>query len=417
MRVLFLVTAYPRAPGDLITPWLVQTIHQLRERGVEVEVLAPAYRGSPSGVVEGVMVHRFRYAPAAFETLTHDQTTPDRIRERPLYAALVPGYVASATAAASRLARTGRFSVLHVFWPLPHGLIGLGAKRVSGVPLVCTFFGVELTWLRSDLPLLAPVLRSIVRGSDAVTAISTYTAAQLRAAAPAARPRIVPFGAAVSPPRAAPDVVDGVSSRDGPFEVLFVGRLVERKGVAILIDAIARLSDRANVRLRVVGEGPLRRDLENRAVRGGVADRVVFQGAVTDRELQHRFTHCDVFVLPAVVDGKGDTEGLGVVLIEALSYGKPVIASDVGGITDIIRHGETGLLVAAGDADALAASILRMKDDTELAARLAASGRKHVEDVFSWTAIIDSLIQLYKTLVSPRESEARQQLAGTHAQQ
>ena len=90
MKVLYLVTAYPRDASDVITPWMVETIRQLRLRGVVVEVLAPAYRGMPDQVLEGVPVHRFRYAPRAWETLTHDQTAPDRIRERPRFLALVP---------------------------------------------------------------------------------------------------------------------------------------------------------------------------------------------------------------------------------------------------------------------------------------------------------------------------------------
>ncbi|HEX6912337.1 MAG TPA: glycosyltransferase, partial [Longimicrobium sp.] len=132
MKVLYLVSAYARDPQDVITPWLVETIRRLRARGVEVEVLAPAYRGLKSQVVDGVRVHRFRYAPKFAETLTHDQTAPDRIREKPWFMGLVPGYVASGSAAAARLARGGGFAAVHAFWPLPHGVMGLAAKRASG---------------------------------------------------------------------------------------------------------------------------------------------------------------------------------------------------------------------------------------------------------------------------------------------
>ena len=82
MRILYIVTAFPRWPGDVITPWLTETIARLSDRGVEVEVLAPSYRGSGDSHDQGIPVHRFRYAPARLETLTHDQTAPDRIRER-----------------------------------------------------------------------------------------------------------------------------------------------------------------------------------------------------------------------------------------------------------------------------------------------------------------------------------------------
>jgi glycosyltransferase involved in cell wall biosynthesis len=124
-----------------------------------------------------------------------------------------------------------------------------------------------------------------------------------------------------------------------------VGRLVERKGVHLLLDALASLPPVAPVVLRVVGDGPDRARLEARAQRLGLGARAVFHGFVSKDELQARLAACDAFVLPAVVDAKGDTEGLGVVLIEAMSYARPAIASAAGGIVDIVRDGRNGFLV------------------------------------------------------------------------
>src|SRR5690606_9478387 len=109
VKVLYVVSAYNRHPGDVITPWLVETIHRLRVAGVEVEVLAPAYRGLGSQVLDGVRVHRFRYAPRRWEDLTHDETAPDRVRHRPWYLGLVPGYTLAGMYAAQRLVQRDRF--------------------------------------------------------------------------------------------------------------------------------------------------------------------------------------------------------------------------------------------------------------------------------------------------------------------
>lgn len=393
MKALYLVSAYPRDGSDVITPWMVETIHRLRSRGVEVEVLAPAYRGLGGQMVEGVRVHRFRYAPRSWETLTHDQTAPDRIRGRPAFLWLVPGYVASGSLAAARLARSGRFDLLHAFWPLPHGLLGLAAKRASGVPLVSTFFGVELTWMERDLPFLAPVLRGIVRGSDAVTAISTYTADRLRQQVPSADPVIIPFGATVEPDALSPPPPRAPS---GPFELLFVGRLVERKGVHLLLEALTRLPEGRPVALQVVGDGPERTRLEARVRELGLGGSVVFHGFVPRAELERRVAGCDALVLPAVMDAKGDTEGLGVVLLEAMAYGKPVIASAAGGIVDIVRDGRNGFLVPPGDADALARAIRRLTADPELATSMGAAGREDVRTGFSWEVIVERLAEVYR---------------------
>jgi glycosyltransferase involved in cell wall biosynthesis len=402
VKVLYLVTAYARDPQDVITPWLVETIRRLRARGVEVEVLAPAYRGLASQTVAGVRVHRFRYAPRAWETLTHDQTAPDRIRERPWFLGLVPGYVAGGSAAAAKVAREGGFEVLHAFWPIPQGVLGLWASRRTRLPLVSTFFGVELTWMERQFPFLAPLLRRIVRGSAAVTAISTYTADRLRAQVPGVDPAIIPFGAAVDAPAEPPPYTyDGTR----PFELLFVGRLVERKGVHLLLDALASLPPDRRVVLHVVGDGPDRERLENQARRLELGDRAVFHGFVSKEELQRRLETCDAFVLPAVIDAKGDTEGLGVVLIEAMSYARPVIASAAGGIVDIVKDGRNGLLVPPGDAAALANAIGGMMDDPARARTFGLNGREDVAANFSWDVIADRLAEIYRRVARSRSGE------------
>lgn len=359
---------------------------------MEVEVLAPAYRGSSDQEVAGVKVHRFRYAPAALETLTHDQTAPDRVRERPWYLSLVPGYVWAGSRAAARLAGTGEFDLVHAFWPIPHGLMGLAAKRRGGIPLVSTFFGVELSWVESQLGLLRPVVRRIIDGSDAVTVISSHTARAVRRISPGAELETIPFGVTLPSSGPAPPRLRVPGS---PMRLLFAGRLVERKGVDVLLQALALLDPSLPITLSVVGDGPIRPRLEEEAVRLGLDQRVHFAGFVSSDELGRHFEECDALLLPAKIDEKGDTEGLGVVLIEALSLRRPVIASRAGGILDIVEDGRTGLLVPPGDAQALAEAILRYFTDPDLAGAHAGAGQAHVQTAFSWDSIIDRLIGLY----------------------
>ncbi|HUF12206.1 MAG TPA: glycosyltransferase [Longimicrobiales bacterium] len=396
MRILYIVSAYSRSGDDVITPWLSETIRRLRGRGVDVEVLAPSYRGLADQVIDGVPVHRFRYAPSFWEDLTHDQTAPDRVREKPLYLGLVPGYVAAGSLAAARLARSGRFDAVHVHWPIPHGILGLAAKRAGRIPLVSTFHGVELTWVNRDMRVLRPLLRRMIALSDAVTANSSYTARLVQSFydRPVAR---IPFGATIGDP-VQPE--RSVASPDPAraFRLLFVGRLVERKGVGYLLDALSRARTKRPVTLDVVGGGPLEAELDERALQAGLGDRVRFHGFVPKERLASFYAAADAFVLPAVSDAKGDVEGLGVVLIEASGFGLPLIASDAGGIPDVVRDQETGLLVPPGDADALARAIARLADSPELAARLGRAGAAFVAERFSWNRIIDDLQRLYARL-------------------
>jgi glycosyltransferase involved in cell wall biosynthesis len=277
----------------------------------------------------------------------------------------------------------------------------MAGGRLSGVPLVSTFFGVELTWLRRQFPFLAPVARRIIRGSDAVTVISTHTAREVRRLVPDARVRTIPFGAAISPlPR--PDLRVPTPERPSPpapFNLLFIGRLVERKGVTFLLRAVAAIQEQGgDVRLRVVGDGPLREPLWREVGALGIADAVEFMGFIPSSALTGAIAECDVLVLPAVQDSKGDVEGLGVVLIEAMMHDRPVIASDSGGISDIVIDGESGLLVPPGDVGALVSAIERLRDDPQLRNALATRGRAHAEERFSWDRIVDDLQTLYGEL-------------------
>jgi glycosyltransferase involved in cell wall biosynthesis len=397
-RILYIVSAFPRFDGDIITPWLGETILRLRDVDVDVSVLAPAYHGGADQTIDGIAVHRFRYAPASLEMLSHDHPIPWQIKQNCARLALIPGYLLSCTVAATRLAMSGQFDVVHAFWPLPHAFPAMIARRITGVPLVSTFFGSELHWLAAGHVTGRLAARAIVRESDAVTAISEFTAGELRAVAPAARPEIIPFGGAtdISGARSLPPF-SGDAAR-----FLFVGRLVARKGVDVLIRALHTLP--APAQLVVIGDGAERQRLEMLVRELGCGERVTFKGQVPRDELERAYAECDALVLPALPDRVAGTEGLGVVLVEALQLGLPVIASNTGGIPDIVRHDVTGLLVPPGEVSALAAAMRRFMDDPPLAHRLAAQGTRHVRETFGWSRIVRNLRDLYDGVCARRSA-------------
>jgi glycosyltransferase involved in cell wall biosynthesis len=385
------VTAFPRSPDDVITPWLVELLQRLRAAGHEVEVFTSAYKGAGDQVVDGIPVHRFRYFFRRWENLTHEETAPDRMRRSLLYRVLPLCFVAAGMVAIWRHCRRHRYDVIHVHWPMPLALLGWAAQRARRAPLVSTFYGVELRWVKGSLRALKWLVRWAARRSDRVVAISTYTAAELRELADVPI-EVIPY--TTSLPRPAPAVS---ASLDVPPKVLFVGRLVERKGVTHLIEAVSRLRDRS-VRLVIVGDGPERPKLEDAARRLGIPDRVEFRGKVPASELQAAYARARAFVLPAVLDARGDTEGLGVVLLEAMNHAAPVIASRVGGIPDIVEDGVSGLLVPPGDVAALAAGLQRVLDSPDLARRLGEAGRRRLHERFSWEAITARWEAVYRSL-------------------
>jgi glycosyltransferase involved in cell wall biosynthesis len=327
----------------------------------------------------------------------------DRIAGSALMALLVPSYVAAGSAAAVRIVREGQFDVVHAFWPIPHGLLGLAARRASNAALVSTFFSSELNWEGVSRRLFGPILRRIVAGSDCVTVISTFTGERLKELVPGANSVVIPFGAAaVAKQRDARDPPTRSRSAADPFNLLFVGRLVRRKGVDVLLNAAATLRGDSRLHIHIVGDGPERVALVDESRRLGLDSVVTFEGAVSTDELRNFFENCDALVLPAIVTQSGETEGLGVVLLEAMSYGKPVIASAAGGITDIVTDGHTGLLVPPGDSAALARAMLVAMNDPDRMRDLSLTAATHARREFGWDTIVSRLIDTYRSAVHDR---------------
>lgn len=402
MKVVHVVTAFPRWREDPITPWLVELVRRQRAEGLDATVLAPAYRGGPEVEPGDIPVRRFRYAPAPWERLTHEETVPDRLRRERRYAALLPGYVAAGILAGVRAGRRHP-DVFHVHWPFPHALFGAAGRWASGehTGLVCSFYSVELSWVRTRLPLLTPFLRWSVRTADEVTAISSATARAVHEVSP--RPvHIVPYAAALED--AGRPVGRPALEGSGPLRLLFVGRLVERKGVSDLIRALAITRRTREAELTIVGEGEWESELRREAAACQVAEHVLFTGRVSATELAAQYEHADIFVLPAVVDAKGDTEGLGVVLLEALRFERPVVGSALGGIPDIIQPGCTGWLTPARDPEALARTLLAIADRPEWARDTARRGRRIVRERFSWRRVTGDTLGCYERATAARRA-------------
>jgi glycosyltransferase involved in cell wall biosynthesis len=177
-----------------------------------------------------------------------------------------------------------------------------------------------------------------------------------------------------------------------PLTVLAVGRLVPKKGFDVLVDAAAML--RRPLRLRVVGDGPERGELAARIAASGLADRVTLVGPLTHDELPAAYAAAHVVAVPSVRDASGDRDGLPNVVLEALASGRAVVASDVAAIATAVRHEVTGLLVAPGDAAALAAAVNRLAADSALRRRLAGGGRALVERSFALDACTHRLARV-----------------------
>jgi colanic acid/amylovoran biosynthesis glycosyltransferase len=181
--------------------------------------------------------------------------------------------------------------------------------------------------------------------------------------------------------------------------VLFVGRLVEKKGCGSLIDAMAEVQRRhPAAELVVIGDGPLRLDYEKRAAARSV--RCQFLGTQSTSVVREWMARAAVFCVPSVIAASGDAEGFGIVFIEAQAMGLPVVSTLSGGIPEAVKHGETGLLVKERNPRALAEAILQLLQDEELWQRYSLAGRKHVVDRFNLARQTERLEDVFTQLLA-----------------
>jgi glycosyltransferase involved in cell wall biosynthesis len=166
-----------------------------------------------------------------------------------------------------------------------------------------------------------------------------------------------------------------------PVRLLAVGRLVEKKGFAVLIKAAAELT--FDFRLRIIGEGPLHDRLASLITATGTQDRITLCGARTHAELPGEYANAHAVVVPCVIDSTGDRDGLPNVILEAMASGRAVIASDVSAISSAVISEETGILVPPGDTSVLASALARVAREVELRAVIAERARHRVERAFN----------------------------------
>ena len=410
MKVLVIGSVYPRFHEDAEVPWLRTSVAHLKKAGLGIQVLAPAYKGLKSHEIDGVKVNRFRYAPASWEILTHEEGAPSKMASKPWLQLLAIPYIISGFFRCIGICRKFKPDVIHAHWPFPHAYIALGAAKLFRIPLVLNFHGAELLLIRKK-KWVKPLLKFAIGQAQAVFANSSFTAGKIKALRNvdvewSPYGTTLESGATATGDTTAPAITP--HPVDGKFKILFVGRHIERKGICYLIEAAKHLP-RDQFEIRIVGVGDLTDKLKAQAAeaRGNNEPafepaEIIFTGKLSPEALANEYRTANVFTLPAIVDSKGDTEGLGVVLIEAMELGLPVVASNVGGIPDVVVDGVSGILVPEKDPEALAGAYRRLAAEPELVKQLLAGAQKRIAECFSWDKIVERQIDSYKKIIRKR---------------
>jgi glycosyltransferase involved in cell wall biosynthesis len=399
-RLLILTSGFPRWPGDSTTPFVAQFASIMARRHRSVLVSAPHFRGArlEETYGDGVQVRRFRYfLPSGAQDIAYGGNAVRRVSRTPLYAVKLVCFMLSALV--SVLVR--RADIVNAHWLIPQGFVAVVAKALTGTRVVVTVHGGDVFSLNGRL--MRRVKRFVLERADAVVVNSTATRQACTELYAGRDYDVIPMGIDTdrfTPGDRSPELVRRHALGD-LFTVLFVGRLTADKGVLDLLRALEGLKAAgAEFRALVIGDGDQAPELQKYVVESDLQGEVHLPGWVDSADLPAYYRTADVFVGPSVVGETGWQEALGLVFVEALATGIPVIATDTGGIGDVVEHGVTGFLVEQCSPEQILERLQQLRRDPELRSELGRKGRALVEERYSWPAVGDRYEAVFASLDS-----------------
>jgi glycosyltransferase involved in cell wall biosynthesis len=298
-----------------------------------------------------------------------------------------PLYALGARRALRRQLRRRRFDLVHAHWIVPNGVVAAAAG--GRVPLAIGLHGSDV--FLAEKGGVRAFARWALSRSRLLTGCSPELVDRVRALGfPAERSRVIPYGVDTHAFSPAPDRRAIWRQRLGIPEaaplLLGVGRMATKKGFQVLVEILpALLAEIPELRVVLAGGGDLLEPFREKTRTW--SDRVFFPGSVLRDTLPDLYRAADVFVLPAVHDGKGNVDGLPNVILEAMASGLPVVASGISGIPLAVVDGETGLLVPEGDPGALLGALRWLFADPAAARAMGERGRRKAEAELTWDAV------------------------------
>jgi glycosyltransferase involved in cell wall biosynthesis len=293
-----------------------------------------------------------------------------------------------------RMLRKHHIDVVNIHFAGPAFVCFAFCRWLLPIKLVISVHGTDVAPFSEGEDRSSPALRTLLKAADLIVGPSWAFLRKCNEllTSLSARQIVIHNGIdlrELDPPAAAPE-----SRGEERDFILSVASHDEWKGLDILIRAMALLKEQGQTRrLVLAGDGPLRSKLEELTAALGLGKQIEFIGFQSRSSVARLLNDCTLFVLPSRY------ESFGIAIVEALACGKPVVATAVDGIPEIIEHDRNGILVEPGDAPALAAAIQRVLGDAELRERLGRSGRLRVEDRFQWQLMGERYTHAYAELV------------------
>lgn len=394
-RLLVLTSTFPRFTGDT-TPAFVYELSRRLTKFFCVYVLAPHDYGAKHHEEQsGVHICRFQYMwPASWQRLCYGGgIMPRLIQNKTLILQIIP-FLCSELIATIRMIKKERIQLIHAHWLFPQGLLAAIIRRIYNIPYVVTVHGGDMQILRFTV--LLPVLQFIINNAHAVTVVNNDMKTKLiRHLGTKPDIRVIPMGVdtRIFHPGAFDPTLKKTYGILDPF-LLFVGSLVEKKGVNYILLAMPKILARhPSTKLMLIGDGEDSRTLHALANTLGIEKNVLFLRAIPNNKLPSYYATADLFISPSIITDSGDQEGLPVTYLEAIASGLFVITTDLPGNKDVITTDVNGAFVRQKNSSYLAQVVNRYIGSREACNKKRI--RNSIQKTFSW----DNICQKYITLI------------------
>ncbi len=364
-KLLVTASTFPRWEGDTEPRFVLDLAAHMTDQ-FQVTVLVPAAPGAKNReILDGVEVIRYHYFPIhKWETLCYPGAIVPRIKEKKIRVLLVPFLFFSLYLHLFKL--LPQFDIVHAHWLIPQGIVQSFFKK----PYIVTGHGGDVTSLNRGI--FKKLKIRCLKKAKQVTTVSEYLKCKVQELVPQIYPDVISMGVDISK-FGKQYCVPNYFEQEDKKVVLFVGRLAEKKGVVYLIEAMKDI----DALLVIVGDGPLRETLENYAMK--MRNKVLFLGAKTHAELKTIYASADVFVAPSITAKDGDQEGLPTAIMEAMASGLPVVASQSGGITEIIHNTQNGVLCEEKNCDQISDAIRKLLQNENFRTQIIENSYKTVK--------------------------------------
>jgi glycosyltransferase involved in cell wall biosynthesis len=396
--VLWLTSSYPRSKNDSASVFLRYLSSSIANKQIHIDLLFPDHiEVNPHYTEDNKSRFCFRYfLPRLLQNLAYGSGILPNLKQNKWLLLQVPFFVLSLFIRACFLTATRKPKLIHAHWIFPIGFVAVIVGKVFRIPVVITAHGGDAFAMNGSQ--LSWIKRWTIKNCSCWTSNTKTTATAFGQNLPP--PTIIPMGIDYQKFSSGNRLSLRAQIENETFIILFVGRLVEKKGVRDLISAFSLLNDvyQNQSVLWLVGDGNERDSLEQQVKELNLQDKIKFFGKLPNQQLPDFYASADLFVAPSIIDTKGDTEGQGVMLLEAMASGLPIISTNIGGITEIVEDGSNGILVSQQNTEELKNTIEKLLNNSNVRTTLSNNARKTAQN-YDWINIGEKFSALYKRLI------------------